>query len=143
MSPQSLAGPPDQSSRHSVNGPKCRLARHPTLPIFVKLRQKVCEISAVQNFCYGTRKSTPKFTKFHWPNGAKFRHAPTRTERDIWFRKFMLPEKWTKVHQNPLRYAMHQCPSLFQLLEAAKKNCRCQTILERGNGILTYDGKCA
>jgi len=31
----------------------------------------------------------------------------------------------------------------FQLLEAAKKNCRCQTILERGNDILTYDEKCA
>jgi len=55
-----IAERPDQSSRNSEN--KCRLARTLTLPIFVALRQKVCEKSAVENFC--SQKSRPKFTKF-------------------------------------------------------------------------------
>jgi len=45
------------------------------------------------------------------PNAGKFRRTPTRSVRDIRCRKFLLLEKWTvtKVHQNPLRPAMHQC----------------------------------
>jgi len=49
MPPHGITGPPDQSSLNSGN--KCRLAKPLTLPNFVELRQKVCEISAVENFC--------------------------------------------------------------------------------------------
>ena len=48
-SPHGITGPPDQSSRNSGN--KCQLARPQTLPIFVVLWEKVCEISAVENLC--------------------------------------------------------------------------------------------
>ena len=44
------------------------------------------------------------------PNAAKFRHPPTRNVRDIRCRKFVLPEKWTKVHQNSRRPATHRRP---------------------------------
>jgi len=54
-----LSRDPDQSSLNS--GKMCPLARPLTLPNFVALRQKLCEISAVENLC--SRKSGPNFTK--------------------------------------------------------------------------------
>jgi len=59
MSPHGIAGPPDHSSRNSGN--KCRLARPLTVPNFGTLRQKVLDMSAVENLC--CRKSGPKCTK--------------------------------------------------------------------------------
>jgi len=50
-----------QSSRNSKN--KFRLTRLPTLPNFVALRQKVCEISVMEKCCF--QKSRPKFTLGH------------------------------------------------------------------------------
>ena len=44
-----ITGAPDQSSQNSGN--KFRLARHPTFPNFVAQRQKVCEISVVEEIC--------------------------------------------------------------------------------------------
>jgi len=38
------------------------MARRQTLPNFVALRQKACEVSAVGKFCY--RKSRPKISRF-------------------------------------------------------------------------------
>ena len=61
MSPHVIAGPPGQSSRNS--GKRCQLARLLTLPIFVALWQKVCEISAVENLC-----SPEKWTKVRQNN---------------------------------------------------------------------------
>jgi len=49
--------------------------------------------------------------------------ATTRCVRNIRCRKFMLPKKWTKVHQNSLRSAMHQCPWLRQISSRSAKRC--------------------
>jgi len=61
----------------------------------------------VPRMAYLSRDPRPKFTKFgehvsigQAPNLAQFRRASTKTVRDIRCRKFMLPEKWTAVHQN-------------------------------------------
>ena len=54
-------GTPGQSSRNSGN--TLRLARPPTRPNFVALRQKECEIFAVKHF--RPRKSRPTFTLGH------------------------------------------------------------------------------
>jgi len=34
---------------------------------------------------------------------------------EMYYGKFLLPEMWTKVHQNPLRSAMHYAPVLLIL----------------------------
>ena len=60
MSPHGIAGPPDKSSSNSKNWKKCWLARPLMVPNFVALRQEVCEISNVKNFC-----SPEKWTKVH------------------------------------------------------------------------------
>jgi len=67
MSPHGIVAPPNQSSRNS--GSKCQLARPLTLPIFVALSQKVCEISAVEYLCF--RKSGPSSA-----NSVKICYAP-------------------------------------------------------------------
>ena len=41
----------DPGPKFTKFGEKCRLARPITLPNFVALRQKVCDISAVEKFC--------------------------------------------------------------------------------------------
>ena len=75
-----------------------------TLPNFVALRQKVYDVNAAEIFCF--RKCRSQFTKFgeqvsigQTPNTAKFRCAATRSVQDIRCRKFVLPQKRTKVHQ--------------------------------------------
>jgi len=72
----------------------------------------------------------PKFTKFReqvsigqTPNAAKFRCATTRSVLDIRYRKFVLPQKWTKVHQNSRRPATHKCPSSCQISSRSVKRC--------------------
>ena len=67
-------------------GNKYQLARPITPPNFVTLRQKVCEIFTVENFC--SRKSRPKFTKIgddlpctNAPHCAKFHRA---RPNDVW-----------------------------------------------------------
>jgi len=57
ISPHGIAAAVDPSSPNS--GTKCQLARPLTMPNFVALRQEVCEISAVENFCF-----PKKWTKF-------------------------------------------------------------------------------
>jgi len=92
------------------------------LQIFAKL-QKFWKICAPW-------KSRPKLTKF-WeqmsicktPNQANFRCALTRTVQDICYRKFGLPEKWTKVHQNRRRPAKHKCPSSCQISSCSSEWC--------------------
>jgi len=58
-------------------------------------------------------------------NGAKFRCAMPRREymRDIRCGKFVLPEKWTTVQQNPSRPATHQYPSSCQISSRSAKRC--------------------
>jgi len=57
------------------------------------------------------------------PNAAKFRRASTSNVRDFRCRKFVLQEKWTKVHRNPIRFATHQCPLSCQILLRSVKPC--------------------
>jgi len=64
------------------------------------------------------RSPEPKFTKYgeslsigigQTYNAAKFCYTPTRSVWDIHCRKYVLPENWTKVHQNRRRPAMNKC----------------------------------
>jgi len=49
------------------------------------------------------RTPESKFTKFgQTPNHAKFCGDPTRNIRDISDQKFVIPQKWAKIHQNRL-----------------------------------------
>ena len=75
-----IAVGPDQSSRNF--GKKCRLARPQTMPNFVTMRQKMSEISAVENLC------SRKWTKVHqnplgfgthqYRNATEFGSTPTK-----------------------------------------------------------------
>jgi len=73
---------PDQSWPKSGNN--CWLARPITVPIFVTLRQKVCEVSAVENLC--SRKSGPIQVRgmsiFHETQMAIFRYC-VRLQSDV------------------------------------------------------------
>jgi len=60
---------------------------------------------------------------YQTPNHAKFRHPLTRSVRDIRCRKFLIPKKWTKVHQNRRWPATHKCPSLCQISSRSGKPC--------------------
>jgi len=41
---------------------------------------------------------------------------------------FLLPKKWTKVHQNPLRFATHQWPLLCQISSRSAKRCTTKSV---------------
>jgi len=43
--------------------------------------------------------------------------------RDVRCGKFVLPEKWTKVQQNPLKSVTHQCLYLCQISSRSAKRC--------------------
>jgi len=55
-------------------------------------------------------------------NHTKFRCAATRSVWDICCRKFVVPQKWTKVHQNMTWSATHKCPSC-QISSHSAKRC--------------------
>ena len=92
----------------------CPLARHPTLPNFVTLRQKVCEIAAVENLCF--RKSgLTKFTKIgadllrtNARHRAKFHRDQSNDVREKSYRNclhpsnILAPQSSPDVQQGPL-----------------------------------------
>ena len=61
------------------------------------------------------------------PNFVTLRQKVSDT--DICCRKFVLPKKWTKGHQNPLRPATHQCPSSYQISLLMAKPCTRKSLL--------------
>ena len=48
---------------------------------------------------------------------------PTRTVQDNCCRKFVLPQKWTKVYQNRRWPAMYKCPLSCQISSHSAKQC--------------------
>jgi len=74
-------------------------------------------------------RQTPesKFTKFgeemsigQTPKRAEFRGDPTRSVRDVRGRKFVLPQKWAKIHQNRLRPTPPKAPLMPNFIRLVK-----------------------
>ena len=118
MSPHGIAGSQNQSSPNLDN--KCPIAR----PLYNTPSTRCNRLSnRLSNRLYTIGCPTAVVSCKRGTTLPNF-GSPTRSVRDIRCRKFLLPEKQAKVHQNPLRPATHHCPSLCQISSRSAKRCR-------------------